>query len=76
MTLESQAGARGDDSFFKSPHHGHVPHPKMIVFSVSGTVEIPKGQRIMNERRIVVEMATEKLDFRQISKLTLFSGLK
>ena len=56
--------------------NGHVTYTKMIVFSVSGTLEIPKDRCIMNERRIVVEMATEKLDFRQISKLPLFSRLK
>ena len=51
---------------------GHVTYTKMIVFSVSGTLEIPKDWCIMNERRIVVEMATEKLDFREISKMIVF----
>ncbi len=56
--------------------HGHVVYPKMIVFSVSGPLEIPNDWCIMNERRIVVEMVTEKLHFREISKLSLFPGLK
>ncbi len=55
---------------------GHVPHSKMIVFSVSGPLEIPNDWCIMNERRLVVEMVTEKLHFREISKLSLFSLLK
>ena len=67
-------GSCGCSQISGSP--GHVANAKMIVFSVSGTLEIPKDWCIMNERRIVVEMVTEKLHFREISKLSLFSLLK